>query len=159
MAHPVKAQADHSRVVVPPPAIYLVFFLVAVGLQRYVPLPHLPATMGRVVGAVLALSWLVLSMWSVRRFWASGTSIIPFRPTTAVVTSGPYRVTRNPMYLGFLLLYAGLACWLGLIWPLLLAPGLVWLISVWVIRREEEYLDRKFGHEYRQYQSHVRRWL
>jgi len=81
------------------------------------------------------------------------------RPTTALVITGPYRFTRNPMYLGFLLLYIGVSCWFGWIWPLLLAPLLVWLIRVFVIEREERYLDRKFGQEYWRYKAQVRRWL
>lgn len=150
---------NHAGVVVPPPLIYLAFFLVGLVLQRYLPLPRLPIGIGRAVGAVLVLLWLALFLWSIRRFWAAGTSVIPVRPTTALVIEGPYRFTRNPMYLGLLFLYAGLACWFGLVWPLLLAPAVVWVINVYVIAREERYLDRKFGQEYRQYHTHVRRWI
>jgi len=145
--------------VVPPPLIYAAFFLVGLGFQRYVPAARLPVGIGRVLGAVLVLSWLVLTTWSFRRFWASGTSVVPIRPTTALVTEGPYRLTRNPMYLGLLLLYIGVACWFGLVWPLLLAPVVVWVMGVSVIGREERYLTRKFGDKYRRYQARVRRWL
>jgi protein-S-isoprenylcysteine O-methyltransferase Ste14 len=150
---------DHSGVVVPPPLIYVALFLIGMGFQRYVPLARLPVGNGRVLGAVLVLSWLGLTTWSFRRFWASGTSIVPIRPTTKLVTEGPYRLTRNPMYLGLLLLYIGVGCWFGLVWPLLLAPIVVWVMSVSVIGREERYLTRKFGDEYGQYRAHVRRWL
>ena len=159
MDRPSDVSTDHSGVVVPPPLIYVAFFLVGLGAQRYVPVARLPAGIGRVLGTVLVLSWLVLTTWSFRRFWASGTSVVPIRPTTALVTEGPYRLTRNPMYLGLLLLYIGVACWFGLVWPLLLAPVVVWVMGVSVIGREERYLTRKFGDEYRRYQSHVRRWL
>jgi protein-S-isoprenylcysteine O-methyltransferase Ste14 len=150
---------DHSGVVVPPPLIYVAFFIVGMGFQRYIPLPRLPGGIERVLGVVLVLSWLALTIWSFRRFWASGTSVVPIRPTTALVIHGPYRFTRNPMYLGLLMLYAGVACWFGFVWPLLLAPILVWVIDASVIGREERYLTRKFGDEYRRYQAHVRRWL
>ena len=159
MNHPSEISTDHSGVVVPPPLIYVAFFVVGMGLQRYVPMPRLPIGTGRVFGALLVLSWLLLTTWSFRRFWASGTSVVPVRPTTALVMEGPYRFTRNPMYLGLLLLYVGVACWFGLVWPLLLAPVLVWVIGVSVIGREERYLTRKFGDEYRRYQAQVRRWL
>ena len=159
MNDPSKVSTDHSGVVVPPPLIFVAFFLVGMGLQRYVPVPRLPIGTGRVLSAVLMLSWLLLTTWSFRRFWASGTSVVPVRPTTALVIEGPYRFTRNPMYLGLLSLYVGVACWFGLVWPLLLAPVLVWVIGVSVIGREERYLTRKFGDEYRRYQAHVRRWL
>ena len=107
MNHPSEVSTDHSGVVVPPPLIYVAFFLVGMGFQRYVPMGRLPVGTGRVLGAVLVLSWLMLTTWSFRRFWASGTSIVPIRPTTALVIDGPYRLTRNPMYVGLLL--AGLA--------------------------------------------------
>jgi len=159
MNHPSEASRDHAGVVVPPPLIYVAFFLAGLGVQRYAPAPSLPVAMGRVVGGGLVLLCLLLSTWSFRRFWSSGTSIVPVRPTTALVIEGPYRFTRNPMYLGLLFLYAGIACWFGLVWALLLAPVLVWVVGVSVIRREERYLTRKFGDEYRRYQAHVRRWL
>jgi len=63
------------------------------------------------------------------------------------------------MYLGLLLLYIGVACWFGLVWSLLLAPVVGWVMGVSVIGREERYLTRKFGDEYQRYQEHVRRWL
>ena len=159
MDRPSDVSTDHSGVVVPPPLIYVAFFLVGLGAQRYVPVARLPVGIGRILGAVLVLSWLVLTTWSFRRFWAYGTSVVPIRPTTALVTEGPYRLTRNPMYLGLLLLYIGVACWFGLVWSLLLAPVVGWVMGVSVIGREERYLTRKFGDEYRRYQSHVRRWL
>lgn len=159
MDRPSEAPRDHSGVVVPPPLIYFVFLLVGIGLQRYAPLPRLPIGPGRVFGALLAFLWLALATWSIRRFWAAGTSMIPVRPTTALVIQGPYRYTRNPMYLAMLLLYLGVACWFGLVWPLILAPGLVLAVDLYVIRREERYLQQKFREDYRQYQKRVRRWV
>ena len=150
---------DHSGVVVPPPVFYLVFFALGVGLQRYLPLPSVPASSGRLVGVLLALVGLALVAWSFIRFWSAGTSVVPVRPTTAFVVDGPYRFTRNPIYMGTLLLYAGLAFNSRLLWPLLLIPVLIWSVNVWVIRREEQYLERKFGDEYRRYHARVRRWV
>jgi protein-S-isoprenylcysteine O-methyltransferase Ste14 len=150
---------DNAGVMVPPPLIYVAFFLGGVGMQRYVPLPPLPAWTARILAGVLVLSWLLITIWSFRRFWVSGTSIVPVRPSTALVIEGPYRLTRNPMYLGLLSLYLGVTCWSGLMWPLILTPVLVWVIHVTVIGREERYLIRKFGDDYRRYQAQVRRWL
>ena len=145
----------------PPPLVYVVFFLAAVVIGRFVPLAPLPIGIGigRTLGAVLALSGVAVSAWSIRRFWASGTSIVPIRPSTAIVIQGPYHFTRNPMYLGMLLVYTGAACWFGLVWPLLLAPVLVLVMDLAVIGREERYLARKFGDEYRRYRAQVRRWI
>jgi protein-S-isoprenylcysteine O-methyltransferase Ste14 len=150
---------DHSGVVVPPPFFYLVFFALGVGLQRYLPLPYLPASFGRPMAILLALLGLVLVAWSFTRFWSAGTSVVPVRPTTAFVVTGPYRFTRNPIYLGTLLLYVGLAFNFRLLWPLVLVPVLIPSVNVWVIRREEQYLERKFGDEYRRYRARVRRWV
>jgi protein-S-isoprenylcysteine O-methyltransferase Ste14 len=150
--------ADHAGVVVPPPLIYVAFFLAGVVLQRYVPMARLP-DWTEVLAALLITAWLVLTVWSFRRFWASGTSIVPVRPATTLVIEGPYRLTRNPMYLGLLLLYIGVSCLSGRTWPLLLAPILVYVVHVAVIGREERYLIRKFGDDYRRYQTMVRPWL
>jgi protein-S-isoprenylcysteine O-methyltransferase Ste14 len=155
----MEAKSDHAGVMVPPPLIYAAFFLAGIGLQRVIPLPSGNFGVVRLLGAVLIVVFLVLATWSVQRFRAAGTSVVPVRPTTALVVEGPYRLTRNPMYLGFLLLYIGLACWFGLWWPLILTPGLVWVIAAAVITREERYLHRKFGDDYRRYQTRVRRWL
>ncbi len=159
MSRSPKFSTDRSGVVLPPPLIYVAFFLAGMGLERYVTLARLPVGTGRVLGALFGFACLMLTTWSIRRFWASGTSIVPIRPTTALVIDGPYRFTRNPMYLGLLLLYAGVASWFGLLWPLLLAPALVWVMGANVIGREERYLERKFGDKYRGYQAQVRRWL
>jgi len=160
MDRPADIATDHAGVVLPPPLIYVAFFLVGLVLGRYVPLPRLPLVMERrTLAAVLLFSWVILTIWSFRRFWVSGTSIVPVRPATTLVIEGPYRFTRNPMYLGLLLLYTGAACWFGLVWPLLLAPALVVVMDVSVIGHEERYLTRKFGDQYRRYQTDVRRWL
>jgi protein-S-isoprenylcysteine O-methyltransferase Ste14 len=159
MTNAAEKPRDHAGVAIPPPLIYLAFLLVGIGLQRYVPLPRLPIAIGRALGAVLIVSSLTLVGWSVRRFRVKGTSVVPVRPATALVIEGPYRLTRNPMYLGMLLLYTGAACWPGLVWPLLLAPLLIWVMTVAVIGREERYLARKFGGDYQRYQAQVRRWV
>ncbi|MFP5353383.1 MAG: methyltransferase family protein, partial [Actinomycetota bacterium] len=87
------------------------------------------------------------------------TGVAPWTPATTLVTEGVYRVTRNPMYLGMTLLYLGLALGLGLMWALALLPVVVAIVDRFVIRREEAYLDRKFGAAYRDYRASVRRWI
>jgi protein-S-isoprenylcysteine O-methyltransferase Ste14 len=158
-APPVTPQREHSGVVFPPPLIYLLFFLAALALERYVPLPPPPAGLSRALGALFVLAALALVVASIRRFRAVGTSLVPVRPSTALVVAGPYRFTRNPMYLGLLLLYAGLAGVFVLVWPLLLGPLLVWVVGEWVIGPEERYLAEKFGEEYHLYRERVRRWV
>jgi len=92
-------------------------------------------------------------------FRRAGTTPNPTKPTTALVLRGPYRFTRNPMYLGFAALYLGVTLLVNSLWPLLLFPAVVGLVQGRVIAREEAYLEAKFGNEYRAYKMRVRRWL
>lgn len=149
---------DNAGVKFPPPLMYLLVYLAGVVLQRLIPLGRLPARLWP-AGLLLVVAALLLVFPSLARFRRARTSAIPRRPTTALVIEGPYRFTRNPMYLGMLLLYVGAALWLGHVWPLLLAPVVVLLVRRMVIDREESYLIAKFGDDYRRYQSRVRRWL
>jgi protein-S-isoprenylcysteine O-methyltransferase Ste14 len=87
------------------------------------------------------------------------TGIAPWDPATALVTEGPYRRTRNPMYLGMAALYGGIALGFGLLWALALLPVVILLIDRVVIRREEAYLETKYGDAYRDYRNRVRRWI
>jgi protein-S-isoprenylcysteine O-methyltransferase Ste14 len=150
---------DHSGVKVPPPLIYVGGFVLGLLLERFFPILVLPQT-PRHIAAVLCIAlWAILSAWSIGLFRRAGTSFIPIKPTTALVFSGPYRFTRNPMYLGFIGLYVGLALWFSVVWALLALPGVIAGIQYCVIVREEQYLERKFGEKYLQYKARVRRWL
>ena len=84
---------------------------------------------------------------------------MPIKPSTALVVSGPYRLMRNPMYLGMLCVYIAAALWFGVVWALLLVPVVVLAVQRLAIAKEERYLEQKFGDAYRQYRTHVRRWI
>jgi protein-S-isoprenylcysteine O-methyltransferase Ste14 len=103
--------------------------------------------------------WAVLTVWSIGLFRSARTSMIPIKPTTALVVSGPYEFTRNPMYFGMVCSYLGLALWFGIFWALILLPAVVASVQYHVIAREEQYLERKFGDEYLKYKARVRRWI
>jgi protein-S-isoprenylcysteine O-methyltransferase Ste14 len=150
---------DHSGVFVPPPLIYVFFFVIGMFLPRVWSIGILSPPIGHVVGSVFIVAGIALIAWSAQTFRLAKTSVIPVRPTTAVVTYGPYRFTRNPMYVALSLLYLGAAFWLNLVWPLLLLPVVLLVVDSYVIAREEKYLERKFGGEYLQYKSRVRRWI
>jgi protein-S-isoprenylcysteine O-methyltransferase Ste14 len=85
--------------------------------------------------------------------------MIPVRPATALITEGPFRFTRNPLYLSLALLYLGIALGLGVLWPIVLLPALMLLVQQLVVLREEAYLESRFGDAYRTYRKRVRRWL
>ena len=76
-----------------------------------------------------------------------------------LVVHGPYQFTRNPMYFGLVCLYLGLALWFGIFWALILLPAVIALVQHYVVAREEQYLERKFGEEYLRYKASVRRWI
>jgi protein-S-isoprenylcysteine O-methyltransferase Ste14 len=154
-----QAQRDSAGVRLPPPLIYLAGFLMGLAAERIVSTPSLPrpaAIAAGVTGGALAAA---LDGGAMRRFLRAHTAMEPWKPASALVTGGPYRLTRNPMYLGMACLYAGLALAFGLLWSLALLPVVLVLVDRFVIVREERYLERRFGDSYREYQAQVRRWL
>jgi protein-S-isoprenylcysteine O-methyltransferase Ste14 len=102
---------------------------------------------------------LALTVSSIGNFRRSRTSIIPVRPATALVIAGPYRFTRNPMYVGLAALTVALALFMDTGWPMLLLVPVLLVVRQFVIVREEEYLKRRFGADYVTYSRRVRRWL
>lgn len=142
-----------------PPFVYLVAILAGVGLDLVLPLRWLPGHLGASVGIPIVIAALALFVGSTRRFSAAGTPAPGNKPTTAIVQSGPYRFSRNPIYLAFSALVLGIACWLNSLWLLGALAVAVSLMSFVVIPREELYLERKFGAEYLEYKVKVRRWL
>jgi len=149
---------DHSGVWIPPPLLYAAMFLLSILLDSLFPLPLVPEGAG-MVGPGLIVAGVVLSCWGAATLRARGTSIVPIRPTTRLVTDGPYRFSRNPMYLGLLSIFVGVALVKQLLWAVVLVPALLLMITVLVARKEEAYLAQKFGAEYRRYRTTVRRWL
>ena len=152
---------DVPGVIALPPLIFLGFLAAAVVLEAIVPLPVPVAhSLARyVAGAVLAAGGFVMIATGTRRFVAAGTNVPPTLPTTALVVDGIYRRTRNPLYLGLTLVYLGLGVAAGSVWAIGLLVPLLWVINVGVVKREERYLERKFGDAYRDYKARVRRWI
>jgi protein-S-isoprenylcysteine O-methyltransferase Ste14 len=111
------------------------------------------------LGVIPILFGLVISGTSARAFREAGTPVIPFEKSTALVTDGWYRYTRNPMYLGLVVTLVGVWVALGTLSPLLPMIVFVWIIEMQFIRGEEQFLDEIFGEQYRSYKLRVRRWL
>ncbi len=150
---------DTAGVAVRPPVLYLGTLFLGGLIDLVFPAP-LPDFAARLPTAGLALvAGLVLLTLCFVRFKAAGTNVPTWMPTTALVTSGPYRFSRNPIYLALTLVYLGLALAFGSWWPVvLLAPVLI-VMRFGVIGREERYLEARFGDAYRDYCASVRRWL
>jgi protein-S-isoprenylcysteine O-methyltransferase Ste14 len=144
---------------IPPPLFYVAGFLAGIALELAFPIAALPLALAVSAGLIGGGLWLALDGLAMLGFRRAGTSMVPMRPTTALVTSGPYRFTRNPMYVGMAFLYAALALALGVIWALAVLPLVLLAVDRLVIAREERYLEAKFGEAYREYKSRVRRWV
>jgi protein-S-isoprenylcysteine O-methyltransferase Ste14 len=155
-------KSDTSGVRIFPPAIYLAGLAVGFLLFWLWPVhlgPPGAVLALRVAGGLLMAVGLALPLWAAATFRGVGTTVNPTRPTTALAFGGPYRFTRNPMYLGLALLSAGVALVANALWPLLPLPFVLWIVRRIVIDREERYLDAKFGDKYLEYKKRVRRWV
>ncbi|HET6569112.1 MAG TPA: isoprenylcysteine carboxylmethyltransferase family protein [Rhodothermales bacterium] len=160
MEDPVGTERDAaSGIHFPPPFIYVACFLLGLLLERVAPAVSLPRAPALLIGAVLLVFGFGLLYWSLGLFLRARTSPLPMRPTTALVRNGPYRWTRNPMYTALLLVYAGVALWFDVFWALVLIPAVVVLVQRLVIRKEERYLETRFGQDYLRYKQEVRRWV
>lgn len=150
---------QQKRKIVPP--IYLLLTMALVYLaDRFMPLVNwVPEPVSRPVALLLLAFGLVLIGHSARAFSKAETGIVPFDPATSLVTGGFYRFTRNPMYLGMLLILLGMAFKTGSLGGFLPIPLFVWVINHNFIRGEEEFLEDAFGDHYLAYKSRVRRWL
>jgi protein-S-isoprenylcysteine O-methyltransferase Ste14 len=153
---------DHADVVIKPPILFGGALLLGALLTWLFPLgPGLAAANATALAAGLGLAaaGFALVVLSARRFARAGTSVIPTEPSTALVTAGPYAITRNPIYIGFVLAYFGLAIVLTSVWMLVLLIPVLVVLQRGVVEREEAYLERKFGDVYRKYRARVPRWL
>jgi len=142
-----------------PPALPVVLLLVSWGLGKVLPFPVSWPLWSRYAGLVLFVVPFSLAIWASRTFHRHGTVVNPLGDVTKVVRDGPFRYTRNPMYLTLVLSYAGASLLFHLVWGLVLLPVLVLVLHFGVILREEKYLRAKFGEDYADYQRQVRRWL
>jgi protein-S-isoprenylcysteine O-methyltransferase Ste14 len=150
---------DTAGVVAPPPLIFLAGLALGFGLEALLPGASLPGLVRWVLGGVLVVAGVALLASFSTAFNRKGTAMEPWKPTTAIVTTGPYRFTRNPAYLGMALVYIGIALLAEAVWVLAPLPFVLSAIDRGVIAREERYLQRKFGREYLDYKMTVRRWI
>ena len=111
------------------------------------------------VGAMVFVLALALVVWAIATITRAGSNVPTNMPTTTIVEAGPYRFTRNPIYLGMLLGLIGLAIAFDSLWLLVTLVPFALVIRYGVVAREEAYLERKFGDAYRHYCARVRRWL
>jgi protein-S-isoprenylcysteine O-methyltransferase Ste14 len=150
---------DHAAVRILPPLLAAIHLGAALLLGWLVPLPDAAPRWIPVLGWVISLAGLALAFGALRELVRAGTSPDPHAPTTRLVTTGIYRLSRNPIYLGFLCLTAGIPLIFGSLWGVIAGFIQQFLFDYLIIRHEEAYLARKFGGEYMAYTARVRRWL
>lgn len=141
-----------------PPIVFLAAIVLAIVLNHVWVLSFVPSAV-RLLGPVAVVCAILLFLFSYREFRAAGTSVRGNKHSTAIVRTGPYRFSRNPIYLSFALLMLGLSVWLNDLWLLLTLVPAVAFIAAIVIPREERFLERNFHDEYLRYKASVRRWL
>ena len=151
---------DSSGAAVRPPIVWALAAIAGLALDRLYPLPFLPAAVpAGWLGGVVFLAGLALLIWAAGTFRRAGTQIQTTQPTATIVDEGPYRFTRNPIYIGMFLGLIGLAIAIDSLWLILLLVPFYLVIRYGVVAREEAYLELKFGDVYRAYKARVRRWL
>jgi protein-S-isoprenylcysteine O-methyltransferase Ste14 len=151
--------ADHPQVVAVPPVIYAGAFGLGLILEGIARTDVPGSTLRFGLGGLLLVVGLGLMGSALRAFRAAGTHVEPYLPATALVTTGPYRITRNPIYIGMTSAYLGAGLLSDSLWTLLLAIPVLALIHFGVVLREEAYLTTKFGDRYVEYVRTVRRWV
>ena len=155
----MQQERDHPGVIAPPPLIFLAGIVLGVSLDFIWPLPFFAEAWQYPLATLSAVLGIAAIATAVVHFRRGGTNVPTWQPTTTIISYGLYRVTRNPIYIGVSLVYAGLALAAANIWMLgLLAPILL-ILHFGVVLREERYLENKFGDDYRSYKARVRRWI
>jgi protein-S-isoprenylcysteine O-methyltransferase Ste14 len=159
MAKRKEQDRPNTSLMVHPPIVALAFMVLAYFLGRLISLPFEIPLFLKYIGLAMAFIGFLLGVAALLEFQKARTTLDPHGSTAQLVTSGIYRFTRNPIYLGFLFVVIGLPLYLGSFWGIVVAPFYVFLMNHLVIQHEEVYLEKKFGEAYTGYASRVRRWL
>ena len=152
-------QLDRPGVVIFPPLIIGLALLSAIALHWLWPLSISVRPVALVLGTLLSLLGVGSAAWGRKILMQAGTNVSPFKPSTAIVTDGPFRFSRNPLYVGITSLFIGLSLLIGTWWGFILIVPATLILHYGVILREERYLEQKFGDSYLAYKNEVRRYL
>jgi len=152
---------DHPGVYFPPPLLYVAIFLISIAIQKQLPLPVMffQTNVAFISGVILLVLGLAIPLPAVIRFFKTRNTLVTIKPANSLQTAGIYTISRNPMYLGLLILYVGIAFLKGSLWTFMFIPVVILGITYLVIVKEEKYLSRAFGDNYVEYRKRVRRWI
>jgi protein-S-isoprenylcysteine O-methyltransferase Ste14 len=152
---------DSPGIYIPPPLVYAAIFFLSILVQHTWPLStaFFHTQTATITGIIFVIATVLVNLTAIRQFVRSKNTIVTIKPAHSLQTTGIYSRIRNPMYLGLVLLYTGLAFLTGNWWTLILLPFVVVVVNYFMIRPEEKYLERRFGQSYLEYRSKVRRWI
>ena len=153
------ADRDAPQVRIIPPLVYLAGLVIGFVANLWWPVRFMPDVMAWIFGGILIACGGVLAGSALFRFKRARTTVRPDRPPSALVIAGPYKFTRNPMYLGLAVAYLGIATAGQSVWALILLPVVLTIIQRQAIEPEEAFLKRRFGADYIDYTKQVRRWM
>jgi protein-S-isoprenylcysteine O-methyltransferase Ste14 len=152
-------QVDRPGVAVFPPLIVGLALLAVIALHWLWPLQISMQPLAVVFGIFLSILGISSAAWGRKTMLQAGTNVSPFKPSTSIVTGGPFSFSRNPLYVGILSLFIGLSLVIGTWWGFVLLVPVALTLHLGVILREERYLEQKFGESYLNYKNTVRRYL
>lgn len=157
----MQSSPKHAAVYIPPPVIGIVIFLFSLAVQHWLPISRhlLYESTAKITGWLFIIIALFFGMSGIFRFLRTNNTVETFKAASSLQTTGIYTISRNPMYAGLVCLYAGLALLIGNWWAVILIPAFMIILQVYVIRREEIYLQYAFGEQYFLYKKQVRRWI
>ena len=154
----MKIAEDSPQVSFPPPLMALICIMLGYGIHRLFPLSITNEPLW-FTGTFFVLAGLASILSCAFLFKTAHTRLEPWETTSAIVKQGPYHITRNPIYLAFIFISIGIALYLNTWWIIFFQPVLIIVLTKYVIEREENYLEKKFGEDYLRYKREVRRWL
>jgi protein-S-isoprenylcysteine O-methyltransferase Ste14 len=150
---------DAPSVKIIPPLVYLAGLVIGFLADIWMPIKVVPSLVAWTSGGILIFCGAVLTGSAVLKFKDVGTTVRPDRAARMLVITGPYKITRNPMYLGLAFVYLGIAIAGQALWALILLPVVLTIIQGWAIEPEEAFPERRFGGDYVGYKERVRRWI
>lgn len=154
-----ESRFDAPNVKIIPPLVYLAGLAIGLVVSIWVPTNIVPNSPAWALGGILIACGAMLAGSAILRFKSVGTTVRPDQASSTLVIVGPYKITRNPMYLGLALVYAGISIADQSVWALILLPVVLAIIQRQAIEREEAFLERRFGTDYLRYKEDVRRWI
>jgi protein-S-isoprenylcysteine O-methyltransferase Ste14 len=157
----MKTKTDNPGVYLPPPLFYVLIFFISIFTQKQFPLPKTfwETDIAFIIGVIFVIIGVLILLPALFKFFKTKNTLITIKAANSLQTSGIYAFSRNPMYLGILALYTGVAFFKGNLWTILFIPFVILVVTKFIIMKEEQYLGRKFGADYIEYCKKVRRWI